>query len=168
MSIKGKNSAGLRKAYKDGNGSGGWPKQAQINSNKAAIENAIAKCFIEDSTYTTEYVKHWLYKEFEYLHFCGECGITEWNGKEITLELDHVNGNNRDNRLQNLLLLCPNCHSQTPTWRGRNINSGKQKVSDEDLTTALAECSNIRQALIKVGLAAKGANYIRAKKLMPE
>jgi len=64
-----------------------------------------------------------------------------------------------------LRLLCPNCHSQTDTWRGRNINKGDKKVSDEDLINALKECANIRQALIKVGLAAKGANYIRAKKL---
>lgn len=50
---------------------------------------------------------------------CEHCGIFEWNGKTITLELDHIDGNNQNNLLNNLQILCPNCHSQTPTWRGR-------------------------------------------------
>lgn len=51
---------------------------------------------------------------------CEECGLgEEWNDKILVLELDHINGNKRDNRLENLKILCPNCHSQTPTFRGR-------------------------------------------------
>lgn len=50
-------------------------------------------------------------------NICEECGITQWNSKPITLELDHVNGNHYDNRLENLRILCPNCHSQTPAFR---------------------------------------------------
>jgi HNH endonuclease len=52
---------------------------------------------------------------------CEICGLETWNGKPIPLELDHVNGRRDDNRLSNLRLLCPNCHAQTPTYRGRNI-----------------------------------------------
>jgi 5-methylcytosine-specific restriction endonuclease McrA len=52
---------------------------------------------------------------------CEECGISEWNGKPISLELDHVSGIRTDNSLENLKILCPNCHSQTSTFRGRNI-----------------------------------------------
>lgn len=48
------------------------------------------------------------------------CGITEWNGKPLTLQLHHINGNNRDNRLENLTFLCPNCHSQTDNFSGKN------------------------------------------------
>ena len=55
-------------------------------------------------------------------HECEECGISEWNGKAISLELDHVSGIRSDNSLENLKLLCPNCHSQTHTFRGRNIS----------------------------------------------
>jgi DNA-binding transcriptional ArsR family regulator len=51
---------------------------------------------------------------------CEQCGLTEWRGKRLALELHHVNGDGLDNRLENLLLLCPNCHSQTDTWGGRN------------------------------------------------
>ncbi len=52
---------------------------------------------------------------------CECCGITEWNNKPISFELDHVNGDRFDNSLENLRVLCPNCHSQTYTFRGRNI-----------------------------------------------
>lgn len=49
---------------------------------------------------------------------CLHCGIkAEWQGKSLTLEIDHINGDNRDNRLINLRILCPNCHSQTDTFR---------------------------------------------------
>lgn len=52
---------------------------------------------------------------------CDVCGISEWNGKHIVLHLDHINGIKTDNRFHNLRLLCPNCDSQMPTYRGKNI-----------------------------------------------
>ena len=53
---------------------------------------------------------------------CEECGVgTEYNGKPLSLELEHVDGNNKNNKVENLKILCPNCHSQTPTFRGRNV-----------------------------------------------
>ena len=51
---------------------------------------------------------------------CTECGIADWNGRPLSLHLDHINGDRRDQRLDNLRLLCPNCHSQTETYCGRN------------------------------------------------
>ncbi len=48
------------------------------------------------------------------------CDIIEWKGKPISLQLDHINGVNLDHRIENLRLLCPNCHSQTATFAGKN------------------------------------------------
>jgi 5-methylcytosine-specific restriction endonuclease McrA len=58
---------------------------------------------------------------------CECCGITEWNGQKAPLELDHINGNHENNKLENLQILCPNCHAQTDNYRGRNRASKKIK-----------------------------------------
>ena len=54
---------------------------------------------------------------------CERCGIEDWLGEPLTLALHHVNGDNRDDRLENLALLCPNCHSQTENFAGRNVGA---------------------------------------------
>ena len=54
-------------------------------------------------------------------HLCESCGLSDWMGNPIPLELHHCNGNPEDNRLSNLLLLCPNCHALTETYRGRKL-----------------------------------------------
>lgn len=52
---------------------------------------------------------------------CTECGISaKWNGKPMTMHIDHINGDRQDNRIENLRPLCPNCHSQTDTYCGKN------------------------------------------------
>ena len=64
---------------------------------------------------------------------CAICGCTEWQGKTLSLELDHINGINNDNRLENLRFLCPNCHSQTSTYGSRNqqLNSSEYYIPDD-------------------------------------
>lgn len=58
---------------------------------------------------------------------CSECALTEWRGYPIPLELDHVDGNNTNNVLSNLRLLCPNCHAQTENYRGKNWGKASKR-----------------------------------------
>jgi len=58
-------------------------------------------------------------------HKCEVCEKTEWMGKPIPLEVDHISGNNQDNDPSNLRLICPNCHSQTDTYKAKNKGNGR-------------------------------------------
>ena len=71
--------------------------------------------------YQTFKLKHRLLKEKIFENKCSKCGISEWDGDKINCELDHINGIRHDHSLGNLRMLCPNCHSQTDTYRGKNI-----------------------------------------------
>ena len=51
---------------------------------------------------------------------CEKCGLSEWQGNSLVCELHHINGDSTDNRIENLIILCPNCHSQTDNFRSRN------------------------------------------------
>jgi hypothetical protein len=59
---------------------------------------------------------------------CASCALTEWLGRPIPLELHHVDGDRENNRLENLSLLCPNCHAATDTYRGKNVRKRKGGV----------------------------------------
>ena len=67
---------------------------------------------------------------------CERCGLTSWNGEPLSMALHHVNGDGEDNRLQNLQLLCPNCHSQTDNYGGRNGGRRKPSASKSELHQA--------------------------------
>jgi Zn finger protein HypA/HybF involved in hydrogenase expression len=71
-------------------------------------------------------LKQRLIKESLLENKCNQCGINEWQKQQLSLHLDHINGRPTDNRLENLRLLCPNCHSLTSTYCGKN-NSGRKK-----------------------------------------
>lgn len=71
--------------------------------------------------YQTYKLKNRLIKDGIKMNICEICGISSWNDKPISLELHHKDGNRTNHRLENLILLCPNCHSQTETFRAKNI-----------------------------------------------
>lgn len=105
----------------------GWSKSyteetnetvAKISKQQRIPDNEI---FIENSRYNyrSGIKKRLLKMGWEYK--CSVCGISSWQGKELSLQLDHINGIYNDNRFENLRFLCPNCHSQTNTFAGRNL-----------------------------------------------
>lgn len=97
-------------------------------------------------------------------HRCEGCGNTEWLGQPINLEVHHINGDRTDNRLENLQLLCPNCHSYTPNFRRKK----RRSISDEEFVNALKGSTSINQALEFLDLCGGGDNYKRAWKLIDE
>ena len=99
-------------------------------------------------------------------HKCQECGLEKWNDQDIPLEVHHLDGDKLNNVEDNLILLCPNCHALTDNYRGKNANKKKSYISDEMFVEALKSSKNIRRALLKLGLTAKGANYSRARELI--
>lgn len=82
----------------------------------------LEEVLVKDSSYhNTNSLRKKLIRKGLLQEKCSECGNgNTWNGKPITLQLDHINGDGSDNRLINLRILCPNCHSQTKTFAGRN------------------------------------------------
>lgn len=82
---------------------------------------------VENSTIKSHKLKNRLFKEQIKEQKCECCGLTEWLGKPINLQLHHINGINTDNRLENLQVLCPNCHSYTDNFSGKN-----QKINIEN------------------------------------
>lgn len=75
---------------------------------------------------TSMYIKDYLLKKYN--NKCARCGWSKMNEytKTIPLEIEHIDGNYRNNREENLILLCPNCHSLTSTYKGANVNNGRK------------------------------------------
>ena len=81
----------------------------------------------ENSSLPTSTAKELVFKLGLKERRCECCGRTEWNGEPIPLEVHHINGNSTDNRIENLQILCPNCHAQTDHYRGRNVKNKRDK-----------------------------------------
>jgi len=93
----------------------GWNK-GQNFGPKRPIEDYLSN---KHSIQSNKLRKRLIREEF-FAAKCCICDNTTWNNKPIPLELDHINGNHQDNTLSNLRIICPNCHAQTDTYRGKN------------------------------------------------
>lgn len=139
-------------------------KEQNIKNNIEKILNGELKI-----NYVPSFRRH--LKNGNYLgeYKCLDCknrGV--WNNKELILELEHIDGDRNNNRRENLKWLCPNCHSQTLTFRKNNKgkNLKKKVVGEENLKNSIKEGGNIGSILKRVGLKATGDNYNRIYKLM--
>ena len=107
-------------------------KSAVINTNK--LNNVRKEDILkENCKHQRTVLRRYIIKNNLIPYKCAICGCTEWQGKTLSLELDHINGVNNDNRLENLRFLCPNCHSQTSTYGSRNqqTNSSEYDIPDD-------------------------------------
>lgn len=106
-------------------------------------ERSRENIFVDNADCDQSVLRHWFLKEpVEYK--CSICGQEPfWNGKEMIMILDHINGKNHDNRLSNLRWVCPNCNSQLPTSNGRNIkHKPKEKVQAVVFDYKCPQCGN--------------------------
>lgn len=97
-------------------------KIKDLTINRYKETQPIANILIINSSYTNRFrLKIRLFREGLLSNKCAICGQgPEWNGKPLTLQLDHINGISNDNRIENLRILCPHCHSQTENYAGKN------------------------------------------------
>lgn len=96
---------------------------------------------------------------------CECCQNTEWLNQPINLQVHHIDGDKTNNELNNLQLLCLNCHSYTNNFGSKNKKQ-KEYITDDELQTALENNSSIRQALLSLNLSDAGGNYARARYLV--
>ena len=92
------------------------------DARQASTKYTLEEIMVENSTYQNiTKLKERIIKADLLPYKCAICGNTgEWNGQKLVLQLDHINGNHFDHRKENLRFLCPNCHSQTETFSGKN------------------------------------------------
>lgn len=86
---------------------------------KSGKKIPLSEILVKNSSYKGDLKKR-LYEEDLKTEECERCNLSEWMGSKLTMTIDHIDGDNKNNEITNLTILCPNCHSQTPTWCGRN------------------------------------------------
>lgn len=145
-----------------------WNKGKTFRTNDS-ISNKYSdeECFCKNCIVAPKFVKERILRLKLIEYKCHKCGmLNEWQGEELVLEIDHIDGDVYNNELTNLRFLCPNCHSQTDTYRSRTKTKDNRIISDEEIIDAVYKSNNIRQTLIRLGLSPKGDNYIRVRDVM--
>lgn len=114
---------GLSKEKFDENAKRYWGDEHPLKLRQHGIDIRIPNelVFCKESKADRTTLKRRIFSDKIFENKCSECGcLPIWNGKKLTIHLDHINGDNTDHRIENLRMLCPNCHSQTETFGGRH------------------------------------------------
>jgi len=125
-------------------------------NNRIELENILT----ENSSYNRVLLKKRLLETGKIEHKCSKCGCNGiWQGEKLVLQLEHKNGINNDNRIENLCLLCPNCHSQTKTYGGRNSS----RIKNENI--CYCSCGNKKSKSSKSCAECHKENVINNRRL---
>ena len=98
---------------------------------------------------------------------CEWCGISTWNGLQAPLEVDHIDGSHTNNRIENLRILCPNCHAQTDTYKGKNIDSSRRRFPQSHICTSCYR-NQVSRANLRCRKCAANARENKTKINWPE
>ncbi len=108
-------------------------KTRKSPARKSSWIRPLDEYLVEGSYASSSYLRKRLIKEKVLAETCTECGLgAQWEGRSLTLHLDHISGDRTDNRLANLRFLCPNCHSQTETYCGNKRPARLRERADPD------------------------------------
>jgi len=116
--------------------------QAHNKGKKLGPKQPIESYLQNNVKTSSNHLKNRLIREEYFEHKCYKCNLTTWNDLPIPIELEHIDGNHMNNNLSNLTILCPNCHAQTDTYRGKNI---KIKRRSENTKPRIRHRSKKRQ-----------------------
>ena len=150
--------------YKPNQGRRGIKREEYENKSQQISLDKILKG--DFPFYGTNNLKKRLLKSGIMENRCEICNITEWMDKKIVCELDHIDGNSRNHKLENLRILCPNCHSQTLTYSGKNIKN--KKISKDDFIKTIITSRNFTEAKKKLNISLTGNNNQTIKRVMEE
>lgn len=128
-----------------------WKGRAELaadGTSRLLSQPLLAEILVENSPYDPSSMRRLVIKHNLLAYQCAKCGISEWMGEPLQLQLDHINGKRRDQRLENLRWLCPNCHTQTETWgrkrkRNRCVDCGKPLSRSPKKVTRCGKCASI-------------------------
>ena len=148
----------------------GWSKGKTVESDSGVAKRTsnlekydLNEIFVENSPYERHLVRNYIIRHKLLPYQCQECGNKGiWRNKQIALQLDHINGINNDNRLENLRFLCPNCHAATETFAGKNIN--KATLDEEAILNAIEQGATNASELCSFNkISVNGTNLNKAK-----
>lgn len=144
-----------------------WTKGKSALNDDRIKSKYINELFVENSGARREYIKGLIIKHNLIEYKCSDCGLNNiWNGKVLSLQLDHINGVRNDNRIENLRFLCPNCHTQTETWCSKNKGITINSLELDYIIENINKSFSMTKLIGNLGVCDTKSNRNQLKKIM--
>lgn len=138
----------------------GWSKSRTF-SPKRPIEDYLSN----KVGISSQHLKQRLIKDGIFVHKCYSCELKEWKNKPIPIELHHINGNNLDNSIENLMIICPNCHAQTENYCGKNMDKRKINKKEPKIRVKKTKLCICGSKINKLSKFCRPCSYLLSRKI---